>query len=428
MSKKEALYPHLKNGLVKARGRISGSNIYQPNKKLILDFMVKLEADGTGKPQLLSYMNRIRPIAVLIGNKNFKKVTKKDMEGVYAKYRRDGYTVKRNGTEEHHSFSQSSLNKTVECLKAFYRWVFDLSSQDPAPKQVRWMKRERVPNKIRAEQLWTEDDIEKINRVVKSDRDICIINILFEAGLRPGEIRGLRIGDVKLNKDMARLYVAGKTERIGGERIIPIIRSYNCLRAWLSKHPRRDDTKAWLWTYDNKPLMDSALRIQIRRIAEKAGIAKPVNPYILRHSALTKFYKELTGTVASKLAGHAPGSREANTYCHLSPENLDDAVREMNGIPKHKKEENNQKCHRCDQTLGLGDRICPVCGLAQDSEIATKRMDDAEDAMNIMAGIKALTNKYPELGAIINGYLEKEQLHSTNNLYINCAQTTTPNI
>jgi len=398
MNKKDELYPHLAKGLDRARNRIANSEIMEENKKSLLDFLVKLEADGTGKPQIISYVDRLRPIAELIGNKPFREVTKREMETVFAEYRKRG-------------LSKSSLNKTVECLKAFYRWVYDLSSQDPAPEVVRWLKRENVPNGLRSEDLWTDSDMEKVMNSTRSLKDKCIMSVLFEAGLRPGELRGLKIKDVVVKKDMVNLYVAGKTERIGGERVVPLLRSYNIMRMWLSQHPNRDKPESWLWTFNGKPLLDRTLRIQIRRIGERAGITKPLNPYILRHTALTRFYKNMPGTVASKLAGHSPGSKQAQTYCHLAVEDLEDSVRELNGAPRKKQEEETKRCHKCDQTLAIGDRICPACGLAQDDEMAAKRMEDTEEALNVMAGIKSLGTKYPELGELINGLLNKENLN-----------------
>jgi site-specific recombinase XerD len=217
MSRKDELYPHLRKGLDRAKLRIANSEIMEGNKKSLLDFLVKLEADGTGKPQIISYIDRLKPIAELIGDKPFKEVTKREMETVFAEYRKKG-------------LSKSSMNKTVECLKAFYRWVHDLSSQDPAPEVVRWLKRENVPNGLRPEDLWSDSDMEKVMNSTRSLKDKCIMSVLFEAGLRPGELRGLRIKDVVVKKDMVNLYVAGKTERVGGERVVPLLRSYNVMR------------------------------------------------------------------------------------------------------------------------------------------------------------------------------------------------------
>jgi hypothetical protein len=195
---------------------------------------------------------------------------------------------------------------------------------------------------------------------------------------------------------MVRLYVAGKTRRKSGERLVPILRSYNLMRMWLSEHPRSDDPDAWLWTFGKEPLGETNLRMLVWNLMKKAKVSKPRNPYIFRHSALTRFYRDLPGTVASKLAGHAPGSKEAATYTHLSAEDLENAVRTLNGVQKKENVE-SFKCHKCDQTLGIGDRLCPACGLAQDSEVALKVANETQSAVDFMKGLDVLSVQNPEL-------------------------------
>ena len=72
------------------------------------------------------------------------------------------------------------------------------------------------------------------------------------------------------------------------------------------------------------------------------------------------------------------------------------------------KDEESRKCHKCGQSLGIGDRICPMCGLRQDDEAALKRMNDVEEALDVNAALKVLGRKYPELGELINKILCKE--------------------
>jgi site-specific recombinase XerD len=402
MDRKEELYPKTRKRLEKTKENLKESkDVLQANKDSLLEFMTKLGADGTSTSQMVSYMDRLTPIAKLLGNKKFKDATKQDVTRVFAEYRKKGY-------------KQASINKVIQCMKCFWRWLYDLSSQDPAPECVRWLRRENCPNKLRAEDLWTEEDMEKVMKVARSMRDKCILSVLFEAGLRPGELRNLKIKDVVVNGDMIRLYVAGKTERKGGERVVPILRSYQLVRMWLSQHPRVSDPEAWLWTFGKDPMKEITLRYMVRNMAKKANIAKPSHTYILRHTALTRFYKKVPG-VANDLAGHAAGSRVVEVYKHLADEDLEDAIRELNGMPKSEVKETT-KCHKCSQSLWIGDRICPVCGLAQDDETALKRMNNVEEALDVKAGIKALGKKYPELGELINRLLEKEHIQPNHKI------------
>ncbi len=190
MQGKEALYPLIQRRVEKAKKKLEESGALEENKRHILGFLVKLEADGTSNAQMLSYLDRLTPIALLLGRKDFKETTRKDMEEVFARYRK--------------GYAQSSLNKVVQCLKCFYRWLFDLSSADAAPEAVRWMKKESCPNILRAEDLWTEEDMQKALSVTRTLRDKCILSVLYETGLHnltePKTALMIHFGDQKKQK------------------------------------------------------------------------------------------------------------------------------------------------------------------------------------------------------------------------------------
>jgi site-specific recombinase XerD len=183
-------------------------DICEENKKDLTEFTNSLEAKGISVIQRIAYYDRLMPLARHLG-KPFRDANHKDVESYLAKYRSRGVTAQ-------------TINKFSGCVKCFYRWLYDRGSGDSAPEAVRWLKREPTPPKLRAENLITEEDIQKLIGATRTLRDRCIISVLYEAGMRPGELRALKMRDVKINGDMVRLYVAGKTERRTGERLVPI--------------------------------------------------------------------------------------------------------------------------------------------------------------------------------------------------------------
>jgi ribosomal protein L37E len=71
----------------------------------------------------------------------------------------------------------------------------------------------------------------------------------------------------------------------------------------------------------------------------------------------------------------------------------------MNGEPK-KHETESINCHKCGRALEIGDKICPKCGLVQDSETALKRADYTKDAENFMYGLEVLSQQNADLKAL----------------------------
>jgi len=379
------LYPQIERSLQTATKNLKESKeICEENRQALIDFLTKLSADGTSSAQRLSYLHRIVPIAKLMGNTTFKTITKKQMEGIIAKYR------------DERKPKQNSMNKTIECLKAFYRWLFDLTSQDPAPECVRWIKRESEVTNIRAEDLWDESDVTKVVNRARSLRTKAMISMAYESGMRPGELRALRIRDVVFNGDMVRLYCRGKLERKMGERCIPIIRSYNIIKTYLDSHPRKNEPEAWLWSYGKKPIIELYFREQLKALAEKVGIKKPANPLILRHSALTRLYGNLPSETARVLAGHKD-SRRARTYFHISQKQLENSVRVLNGFEKKAENEIKPICKKCGAILDLGSSICGHCGLPQDSKTALEKMEEEETLRKIGRALLKRVERDPKI-------------------------------
>lgn len=383
-----SLYPTTNKSLDSRKKRLEESKlICQENKDSLFSFLKKLQADGTSKQQQLSYLDRLVPITELLGNTKFKDATRQRMEGIFAEWR------------DKKDYKQASVNKAVECIKAFYRWLYGLTSQDTAPDTVKWMKKESQMNDIKPEELWTEEDVTKVLNQTNSDLLRILISVAYESGLRPGELRSLKIGDIKFNNDIVRVYCRGKMKRKSGDRVVPLLRNYEMLKKWVYKHPKKDNPNAWLWTYDDKPLPESTYRFQLYRLAKKANITKPLHPYILRHSALTRFYKEMQTPLAKELAGHAGNSEMIDVYCHLAISDLEDSVRKMNGIESKKTEKDLSICPKCNSIQDIGAMSCKACGERFSTKSACE-IDEYEQ--NLIKLAKALLKRAEQRPEIVD--------------------------
>ena len=65
----------------------------------------------------------------------------------------------------------------------------------------------------------------------------------------------------------------------------------------------------------------------MKSLARKAGITRPVNTYLLRHTRLTEIRKlGIQGVEFNKFAGHKPGSKQEAVYVHLDNEDMKQSV------------------------------------------------------------------------------------------------------
>jgi hypothetical protein len=195
-----------------------------------------------------------------------------------------------------------------------------------------------------------------------------MFSILFETGVRPGELLSIQIKDVFFSGVKAKLYVRGKTEKKTGSRPVYIYqRSIEHLKHWLNIHPLRSSPDAPLWiTNHKKPFPSDHFGKIYYQTSKKAGLVKKNWPYLARHTRLTQFYRDYGSIIGAKLAGHVPGSREVRTYLHLSDMDIESALDDAHGVPSEKKAVSEQKCV-CGCINPYGEIICQACGSALNS-------------------------------------------------------------
>ncbi len=103
-------------------------------------------------------------------------------------------------------------------LKNFYKWIY---KTEEYPEFVKWIKLSNEGSKkLPAEVLLTEEDIVKLIEVCMNQRDKALIALLWDTGMRVGELLTLKIQDVLFqNEGISYVRVSGKT----GDRRTPIV-------------------------------------------------------------------------------------------------------------------------------------------------------------------------------------------------------------
>jgi integrase len=171
--------------------------------------------------------------------------------------------------------------------------------------------------------------VEKI-RAQLDGQDALMVAVLAYTGIRPGEARGLRWGDIGDRRISVERAVSGATEKptkTDAMRTVPLVPSLAAdLKAARGDAP--DDTYVFVLT-DGTPWTDAAWHNWRRRrfmpAAAAAGVAIS-RPYDLRHSAASLWLHE--GYRSRQVAhwlGHRPSMTE-DTYGHVL-DDLDPAAR-----------------------------------------------------------------------------------------------------
>jgi integrase/recombinase XerC len=184
-------------------------------------------------------------------------------------------------------------------------------------------------NPIRKTQIkhFTSLEEEQFRQAVKSggnDRDILIFTLLFDTGIRLGELTGLNVGDVA-GKDY--LTIVGKGRK---ERTLPI-GSVNGLTwkiraflVWKATHGEDIHPRAPLFCSRpakgrvNHRITDRAVQYLVSRYAGKTGLERKFHPHSCRHSFGFKLgRKGVPIQVIKKLMGH---SKIETTAIYVEPD------------------------------------------------------------------------------------------------------------
>jgi len=137
----------------------------------------------------------------------------------------------------------------------------------------------------------------------RKQRDIAIVELLFGAGLRVGELSGL--SDERVDMDAGSIRIHGKGSR---ERLVPIVSDE--LRAALTVHAQTRPATGvpqplFLNRGGTRSLSEDSIRRVIRRIAREAGLGK-VTPHMFRHTFATLLLdRGMDLRVIQRLLGHS---------------------------------------------------------------------------------------------------------------------------
>jgi len=159
-------------------------------------------------------------------------------------------------------------------------------------------------------------------------RDRAILETLYGAGLRVGELVGLDHEDVDLAGGLLRVRGKGKKERIvpAGRCAVAAIRSY--LQA-AEKHapPGRDAYAVFINARDGGRLTSRSVHRIMQKYLFKTGLNPELSPHALRHSFATHMLSNGADLRAvQELLGHKNLST-TQIYTHLSHEHLRETYR-----------------------------------------------------------------------------------------------------
>lgn len=228
------------------------------------------------------------------------------------------------------NLSASSINRFVVSLHGFSNFAL----------QQRWTKRElgrdlktyrlslsSEPNKLtpaEVRRLVTSVDLNGRN----GDRDLAIVQIFLQTGLRVSEVAALSVGDVELHKTTGKLRVRG--EKSHAERIMPLNKSVRqALKKYLDERGSPDSSEPLFLSERRKRMGVGSIQHLVKKYLCFAG-REDLSTHDIRHHFASQLYAKTGKLVAVQEAlGHRSVVTTAR-YARSTAKELEEAVE---GLP-----------------------------------------------------------------------------------------------
>jgi integrase/recombinase XerC len=231
-------------------------------------------------------------------------------------------------------YSRSSIARRVATFRTFYRWCLSTGrlERDPSTLLGRPKVISRLPSVLRADEASAlaeapaeheDEESDPVERAAAA-RDRAVLELLYGSGLRVGEVAGLTVASVDL--DRGRVLVLGKGSK---EREVPMSdHAIDAVEEYLDTgRPilAAEGSQALFFNLRGKPFSTRDIRRSMERYAERLLPGRRVSPHTLRHSFATHLLEGGADIRAvQELLGHA-SLATTQRYTHVSRARLFEA-------------------------------------------------------------------------------------------------------
>jgi integrase/recombinase XerC len=186
---------------------------------------------------------------------------------------------------------ETSRARKLASIKALFRFLVREGDLPSSP--ARHVRSPKLPRRL--PRVMPVDEVFALLDVPARDtalglRDRAILEVLYGAGVRVGELCGLSVGDLDVSSRQIRVLGKGSKERICplNDGAVAAIRSYLARRGELIARRRSsDDPGALFLNYRGGRLRARSVARHLQRYVKRCALRRHVTPHALRHSFAT---------------------------------------------------------------------------------------------------------------------------------------------
>lgn len=336
------------------------------DKEILANYDQAMIIDGLKAGRKCKLLDSVLAMTRLLDNQEWNSLDSRGVKllvaKIMSKYSKDGQET--NTTSDH----KKILQQWFRFLKTGYRTAKDcqLELGFVNPEETRRIKIGKVSNTVTAQDLVTPDEKKKLIKNCNNLRDLALIDVLYDSGIRPHEMLELQIKHVKSDKNGYTLLIRDTAKT--GAREVRIIESVPSLADWLNVHPSSHDLESPLFINTGnlnrgKEYRYSSANKMLKSLCKKAGIRK-LNLYLFRHTEITRRAQKMSDAETRIRHGWTSKSTVLSRYTHLTNKNANDSFLKIYGIePENEDLEVSMPkiCSICQRPNSTDREIC-YCG------------------------------------------------------------------
>lgn len=343
---------------------------YKPN----LEYFVKLFAHFGARD--LSFIRRLRIIQCMkficsFFDKDLTECNRDDMDGLMSAM--------------HQAYNTPKSKETfIRELKLIWKILFPEKDDKGRPDEtimpyaVRHLspKIDKSRQKMRKDKLSLEEFESVVGYFARDPRIQAFLTLSLESLARPQELLYVKVGDVELFDNYAKIYISEHGKE--GTGLIQCIDSYPYLSKWLSMHPNKGDKQSFLFvnigkTNTLKQLRPMSVNKFIRVACKNLGINKPVTCYSLKRNGVT--IRRLRGESDMEIqhAARWTSTNQLKTYDLSSQDEAFKKELQRRGLLAQDSGDTEalgtKKCIFCNTQAGFSETFCPNCKRPLDRQL-----------------------------------------------------------
>lgn len=216
-------------------------------------------------------------------------------------------------------YSKSSISRNLSSIRTYYKYLLDKKIVDNNPfKSISNPKKDKkLPNFLNYEEIMKIfDSIDEEKILGKRDR--CIVEVLYDTGVRVSELVNIKIKDIDFNEKTISIFGKGRKERIVyfGDYLYDVLNDYinNCRKILLSNK----SCEYLILNSKGSQITTRGVEKIIDKVVKDASLRHKISPHVLRHTFATHM---LNGGSDIKTIQQLLGHESLSTtgiYTHIS--------------------------------------------------------------------------------------------------------------